>query len=60
MPSQTDATTRTVDPTVDSTNDKTFIVEKVLQRRFHPHRQQYEFFVKWRGTLCQKIQQYPR
>ena len=45
----TDATTRTADLSIESTNDEPFIVERVLQKHFHPQRQQYEFLVKWRG-----------
>ena len=29
--------------------DEPYIVEKVLQKRFHSHRNQYEFLVSWVG-----------
>ena len=45
----TDATTITADLSFESTSDEPFIVERVLQKCFHPQRQQYEFLVKWRG-----------
>jgi len=49
VPMHTDTTTRTAGLMVESTSDEPFIVERVLQKLFHPQRQQYEFLVKWRG-----------
>ena len=45
----TDATSRTADLSIESTSDELFIVERVLQKCFHPQRQHNEVLVKWRG-----------
>ena len=44
------STTKDVgDETTD--DEEPYHVEKVLEKRFHPQRQQYEFLVKWKGYI---------
>ena len=41
--------TNEVEPTEIDDNDDPYIVEKILEKRFHQQRNQYEYLVQWVG-----------
>ena len=41
--------TKEVEPTEIDDNDDLYIVEKILEKRFHQQRNQYEYLVQWVG-----------